>query len=252
MNCGCTGLSKRYALSKSINNVDLIVFDVDGTLTATNEVDSRCFARALRDTFGINISTQWQAYAHITDSGITHHNFVEHFGRPPTAVELDRFRERFLALLEQRWRQAPFDFAQVPGVSKALARIAHQQRYKTAIASGGWRASALFKLAKAGLNTGRFPAAFADDAQERENIARMAISRAQAHYGWHFRRIIFVGDADWDMTTAARLGIAFVGIAHHKEESTLRGAGAKIVLPDYQDFAAFAAALDAAEAPRSA
>jgi len=39
--------------------VNLVIFDIDGTLTATNQVDTRCFAAAFLEVFGTEISTDW-------------------------------------------------------------------------------------------------------------------------------------------------------------------------------------------------
>ncbi len=83
------------------------------------------------------------------------------------------------------------------------------------------------------------PAAFADDAAEREEIARIAIARARIQHQQQFDRIIVVGDSDRDVTTAARLGLGFVGIAADANDAVLRTAGAQLVLRDYEDFATF-------------
>jgi len=229
--------------------VDLVVFDVDGTLTATNEVDTRCFARAFFDVFGIAINTTWHTYPHRTDSGIIRHNFSEHFRRGPMAAELDRFRERFVMLLEREWREAPRRFADVAGAAAALARIERKRSYALALATGGWRVSALFKLAKARIPVVDVPAAFADDAEAREEITRLAIARATAHYRQRFERAILVGDSDCDVATAKRLGLPFVGIAADGCDHALRVAGAELGLRDYDDFTAFIKALAAASPP---
>jgi phosphoglycolate phosphatase-like HAD superfamily hydrolase len=83
------------------------------------------------------------------------------------------------------------------------------------------------------------PAAFADDAAERKEIARIAIARARIHHQQQFDRIILVGDSDGDVTTAARLGLAFVGIAADGKDAVPRAAAAQLVLSDYEDFATF-------------
>jgi phosphoglycolate phosphatase-like HAD superfamily hydrolase len=227
--------------------VNLLVFDVDGTLTATNEVDTRCFARAFLEVFGIALDTSWDIYPHRTDSGIIYHSFSQHFRRAPTDVELDLFRERFLILLEREWRAAPRNFAAIAGATAAFTRIAQQQHYALAVATGGWRASALFKLEKAGVPVAGLPAAFADDAAEREEITRIAISRAGVHHQQKFERIILVGDSDCDVATAGRLGLAFVGIAAEANDAVLRAAGAQFVLRDYEDFTTFMKTLDIAD-----
>lgn len=230
---------------KLVESVDLIVFDVDGTLTATNEVDTRCFARAFLEAFGVALDTSWHIYPHRTDSGIIRHSFFEHFTRAPTQVELDLFRERFLRLLDLEWRAVPRHFAAVAGATRALTKIA-QHSYALALATGGWRTSALFKLEKAGIPVVGLPAAFADDAAEREEITRIAIGRAKIHHRQQFDRIILVGDSDCDVTTAARLGLGFVGIAADGNDAVLRAAGAQLVLRDYEDFATFIRTLEAA------
>lgn len=219
--------------------MNLLVFDVDGTLTATNEVDTRCFARAFLETFGIALDTSWHIYPHRTDSGIICHSFCQHFRRAPTADELDLFRERFLSLLESEWRADPQNFAAIAGATIAFTRIAQQRNYALALATGGWRASALFKLKKGGIPVVGLPAAFSDNAAEREEIARIAIARARIHHQQQFERIILVGDSDCDVTTAARLGLGFVGIAADANDAVLRAAGAQLVLHDYEDFATF-------------
>jgi phosphoglycolate phosphatase-like HAD superfamily hydrolase len=219
--------------------MNLLVFDVDGTLTATNEVDTRCFARAFLEAFGIALDTSWHIYPHRTDSGIIRHSFSQHFGGTPTAIELDLFRERFLILLEREWRAAPQNFRAVAGATRALTRIVQQRDYALALATGGWRASALFKLEKGGIPVIGLPAAFADDAAEREEITRIAIDRARFHHQQQFDWIILVGDSDCDVTTAARLGLGFVGIAADANDAVLREAGAQFVLRDYEDFATF-------------
>jgi phosphoglycolate phosphatase-like HAD superfamily hydrolase len=90
------------------------------------------------------------------------------------------------------------------------------------------------------------PAAFADDAAEREEIAHIAISRARFHRQQQLDRIILVGDSDCDVTTAARLGLGLVGIAADGNDAVLRAAGAQLVLRDYQDFATFMRILETA------
>jgi phosphoglycolate phosphatase-like HAD superfamily hydrolase len=226
--------------------MNLLVFDVDGTLTSTNEVDGRCFARAFHESFGIRLDTSWENYPHRTDSGIISHSFSEQFGQMPTAAEFDLFRERFLILLQNEWLEVPHQFAAVAGATTVFTSIAEHRDYALALATGGWRGSALFKLEKARIPVSGLPAAFADDAIEREQITCIAIARAENHYRQEFDRVILVGDSDCDVTTAMRLGLGFVGIAADASDAVLRRAGAQLVLCDYRDLAAFMNAVETA------
>ena len=48
------------------------LFDIDGTLTATNEVDRDCFLAAFLQEFAITeIDSDWLGYEQTTDRGIT-------------------------------------------------------------------------------------------------------------------------------------------------------------------------------------
>jgi phosphoglycolate phosphatase-like HAD superfamily hydrolase len=227
--------------------VDLVVFDVDGTLTATNEVDTRCFAWAFIEEFATPIDTAWETYPHRTDSGIIRDNFFQRFGRAAIPAELLRFQARFILLLEREWHNQPAAFAEVAGAATAFARLKREQRWALAIASGGWQVSARFKLAKAGIAAAGIPAAFADDAEAREDIVRTAIARARDHYACSFDRIVLVGDSDCDVAAAKRLEIPFVGIAAG-DDAVLRSAGAMQIVGDYTEYDAFVEALDRASA----
>lgn len=43
----------RFLFDQNEHEMNLIIFDIDGTLTQTNEVDSKCFARAIKDILQI-------------------------------------------------------------------------------------------------------------------------------------------------------------------------------------------------------
>jgi beta-phosphoglucomutase-like phosphatase (HAD superfamily) len=232
-------------------NVDLVIFDIDGTLTATNAVDTRCLARAYYDVFGIEISTTWHDYPHRTDSGIIASKFRQRLNRGPSMAELDLFKKRFFALLKAAWLKAPWDFAEIAGAGKALRLIDADGGYALVLATGGFRVSARFKLEKARLPTAKILAAYADDAEAREEIVSVAIARASFRYQRSFARTILVGDSDCDVATATRLGLSFVGIAAEGQETLLLAAGAETetILSDYREVGKLLIALQSSVPP---
>jgi phosphoglycolate phosphatase-like HAD superfamily hydrolase len=49
----------------------LVIFDIDGTLTRTYDLDGAPYARAFVETFGQPLpSREWTTYRHVTDRGI--------------------------------------------------------------------------------------------------------------------------------------------------------------------------------------
>lgn len=230
--------------------MQLAIFDVDGTLTQTRRVDAECFVRAFAEELGITLSDNWADYASPTDSGITQQVYEERFGRRPADEELARLQRRFLALLSEAFARSSESCSAVDGAAAALKRLAQPADWRIAIATGGWRASALLKLRTARLDVTDVPAAFADDDVSRDAIVRTAVARAAAHHGnATFDRIVYIGDGIWDVHTAARLQLPFLGVGNQRRAARLRQAGAGRVIEDFVDFERFLEALQAAAIP---
>jgi len=201
----------------------LAMFDVDGTLTASNDVENRCWTQAAEQVCALtSINTDWSAYPHATDSGILNTLFREQHGRLPESFEVAAMQTRFLELL------STCTFAEVPGAREFLRRL-RADGVPVAIASGGWRCSALLKLRGAGFDIGDLPAAFADDAESRAEILRVARRRA----GGPFASVVYFGDGVWDARASREAGFRFVGIGSGAQAERLRSEGASLVIPNF-------------------
>lgn len=232
--------------------MQLAIFDIDGTLTRTTRVDEVCFLRAFADEFGISaIDTNWSNYTCSTDSGIALQILQERLGRPPSAGELLRLQRRFVRLLRESFARDPKEFGEVPGAAAAFRRLQAEANWTVAIATGGWRMSALFKLSQVGIDAQEIPAAFADDSVLREDIIKAALSRAMSRNGNEpFRRVVYIGDALWDVRTAQQLDMPFLGVQAGAKGNLLRDEGATEVLEDFSNFDRLLRALEEADVPR--
>lgn len=233
--------------------MNLVIFDIDGTLTETDQVDEICFVQALADAHSITeISTDWAGYSHTTDSAITRHIFQEQFNRTPEEAELQKFKSCFVKLLQSYKVKDSTLFAEIAGASFMLPRLNREPEWRVAIASGGWRVSATLKLEVAGIEAHDFPAAFAEDGLSRENILQSAVSKAQVHYQQsHFDRVVSVGDGLWDVRTASNLKFPFLGIGSGEREKKLRRAGASHVIKDYIDYSQLIRCLAEVDIPKA-
>ena len=97
-----------------------------------------------------------------------------------------------------------------------------------------------------GIDLEGLPAGYADGHETREQIVRDALEQAR---DLKFERVVYVGDAAWDVRTTRNLGIPFVGIRRRGDVETLRVEGAQHVLTDFADFEAFFNALHEAVPP---
>jgi phosphoglycolate phosphatase-like HAD superfamily hydrolase len=229
----------------------LAIFDIDGTLTNTNSVDNECFVRALAEAHAITeIDTDWAAYAHTTDSGITQHVFQERFGRNPDETELSKFKSCFVNMLSKQCQSNSSSFAEIAGASIALNKLKRESDWSVAIATGCWRESALLKLRAAKIDLDGLPAAYAEDGLSREEILQAAVSRSMEQYRLRsFGKIVSIGDGLWDVRTARRLNFTFLGVGSGDSAAMLHQAGAKHVIEDFADYGQFVSFLNGAEIP---
>jgi phosphoglycolate phosphatase-like HAD superfamily hydrolase len=226
----------------------LVVFDLDGTLLDTGEVDSDCYAAACRDELGIDFSAiDWTTFEHMTDSAI-----AEQLLRTQERAEpdrLDRFRCTFFDLLIRAASSDPRSFQAVAGAESLLERLT-PRGWRVAIATGSWKRSADIKISASGGFLAGFPMATSDHHRSREELIRHAIELASRHYRVRsFSRIVSVGDAPWDVRTAHHLALPFIGVGRGPRRDALLACGARHVLDDLRDLEAFTDALDHAVVP---
>jgi phosphoglycolate phosphatase-like HAD superfamily hydrolase len=230
---------------------NLAIFDVDGTLTATNEVDHECFLRALRSSFALGDGTgelDWAGAPHVTDASIMRWLCETHAGGTPLAPQRDSFIGEFVALLRQALTTSPERFAAVPGAPGLVSEL-ESAGWDVALATGGWSASAQLKLGEVDPALLRVAFASASDAESREEIVLLAQQRAAARSGSSYSRVVSIGDGLWDVRTARALDMPFIGIATGGRADELRRAGASVVLPDFLDRPTLLDALATASIP---
>lgn len=230
----------------------LVIFDIDGTICDTNDVDDRCYVAAVSSLLGTTPEeVDWSDAPHMTDSAILAWLSRRHLGRDVARGEDDLVVARFVDLLQHERIKHSSAFRPIRGALEILERL-EAAGWQVSFATGGWRSSAELKLRHIGIEVARYVLATASDATTREGIVSIAISATQAGASEEFGRIVSVGDGTWDVTTAAALELPFVGIGEGPRADQLYRAGAERVLPDFRDQEAFLRALDNAPVPRNA
>ena len=230
----------------------LAIFDVDGTLVQSYELDGECFVAAFHDALGIaDVDTDWARYDHVTDPGITAQVIRERQGREPSVDELGRLQSVFrVRLAEAASRDGAY--APLPGAAGLLAALRARADWAMALATGGWREAARVKIGRSGLDLDDLPAAFGEDGPSRQDIVRAAIARAREHAGVDdFARIVCIGDGVWDVRTATSLGLPCIGVGTGGRAERLAAAGATRVVPNFTDLEAIFNALENATPPMS-
>lgn len=188
----------------------LVIFDVDGTLTETQRLDEDCFIKTFETVFaGINVDRNWNSYPSATDSAITHCILEKYLERPPTAEEISLVKQAFFKLLSKIIEQN--GVREVKGASAVLEQLKKDPEWITSVATGCWLDSALLKLRSANINVDGICLSTADDTYYREDIIKRAIEQCPKRP----EKIIYVGDAIWDLEATRKIGISFIGIGQY-------------------------------------
>ena len=183
------------------------VFDIDGTLVRSTAIDAKLYTHAVTEVLGpVDFRPRFSDYTHVTDSGILavvlDDNRISH-----DADTIPTIKNRFVELLARHLSDSgPLQV--VAGAPALLSFLRGSNLHRVAIATGGWRQTALMKLASAGLDVEQIPLATSDDANERTAIMQTALSRL----GSNFASITYYGDGLWDRQASADLGWGFVPV----------------------------------------
>ncbi len=217
----------------------LVMFDVDGTLTASHQYDSDCYTEAIKDVLGIEqVDSTWITYLHATDTYIAIEIFESAVGRKPSEQELNQVLDRFMFHLQRTHVQRSELYREIPGARRVLRALQDDPQFAVAIATGGWYSPARYKLACSGFEIEHIPIASSNDSYIREEIMSIAEDRSRSHYGvTEFDSVIYVGDAVWDTRASASLGYSFIGVGSNVE--SLQKAGAVNILKDFDEPALF-------------
>ncbi len=223
----------------------LAIFDLDGTLVQSFELDGECFVAAFRDALGIaDVDTDWARYDQVTDPGIAAQIIRERRGRAPSTSELDCLRSAFCTRLAEA-ADRDGAYAPLPGAAGLLAALRARADWSLALATGGWRAAARLKIGRSGLDLDDVPAAYAEDGPSRQAIVGAVIARARVHAGVDdFARRVCIGDGVWDVRTATGLGLPCIGVGSGAAAERLAAAGAARVVADFTDLEAILNALE--------
>ena len=226
----------------------LAVFDIDGTLTDTNAVDDECYLRAVADVLGLGPEgLDWSRAPHVTDSALLRW-LADQNARPVEEYHEPAVIARLLELLQEQRATNPARFAAIPGAATVRSEL-ERRGWSIALATGAWEPSARLKLNAIGFDVAEIVLASGTDALTRTDIVRCALRRATEQFG-SFDRVVSIGDAVWDVRTAAAVEWPFVGVATGSRADVLRAAGASVLVPDLSDAAALCLALETAEVPR--
>lgn len=188
--------------------MNLIVFDIDDTLTQSASKHQLAFVAAMKAIGITDINQNWNTYKHHTDSYILKENYENSLKNRFDPALLDDFESRMIAIMSTL---EPVQA--ISGAGKFVDFLRHEKKYALAFATGSLLQPAILKLEQAGIWYEEELVVAANRFYERELIVSEAIEKARQYYEVSdFENIISIGDGIWDMKTAINLNLSFIGV----------------------------------------
>ena len=205
----------------------IIIFDIDGTICDTQQVEGRCFEQAIKEVCGVSLETlDWTQYDEPTSSGVVR----SILGDDPDLTNTERLvRDRFVEILMEEQPRFPGDFSPLPGAAEFVSLLSADPTISVAFATGAFDTEAEFKLKCCGIDLSMFPHATSSDTPRRRDIIPLAAKRA----GFEISSAVYFGDAPWDLGACKHLGIPMIGIGRRIEH--LRKLGLETAFRDFSD-----------------
>lgn len=181
-----------------------IMFDIDGTLVQSYDLDTECFIDSVKEVTGIDIDSDWSKYRHVTDVGILE-EFLTTQRIPNKSNVQAKVKEGFIERLSHSIAKQPV--RQIPGAAVFLNYLATLDGVSISLATGGWYESASMKLNSAGIDFSSIPFASSNDSYSRIEIMQIAAMRAAKE---DHHPCTYFGDGSWDKKACVELGFNFV------------------------------------------
>jgi phosphoglycolate phosphatase-like HAD superfamily hydrolase len=192
--------------------IRLMLFDIDGTLIHTGGVGVKAFAKAFEAEFGVRGAERLK-YSGRTDISLVR-EFFTLSNIEPSVANFDRFFAAYLF-----WLQSMIPHCQ-GGACRGVLEFYHtvQARPNPPLAgllTGNIKKGARIKLERFGLWDKFAFGAFADDHEERDQIAAMALRRGGARLGRTVRgdEVLVIGDTPLDVRCARAVGAKVLAVA---------------------------------------
>ena len=182
------------------------IFDIDGTLVETAGFEDELYIAMVRDVFGdVRIREDWSTYRHVTDIGVLRQVMEENQIHDESRIQ--EVRAKFGETVSQYLHDGGVCLP-IKGAIGLVDMLHSSDQYAIGIATGGWGHTARMKLNHAGFNLQDVVMTSNDDSGERVTIMRKCLDAL----GGSYRRIVYVGDAEWDVQATRKLGWHFIGV----------------------------------------
>ncbi len=213
-----------------------ILFDIDGTLIISGDAGAASWRLAFDELYGIPADIGAFTDTGLTDPEVGRKTFSGVLHREPSAEEFERLLDCRLKHLRHTVRDSQ-GYRVLDGVEPLLTTLLGKG-HLLGLVTGNVEPAAHVKLHRAGLNRFFCFGGYGSDSEDRGELTRMALRRAELVYGAPLSpgQCIAVGDTPHDAEGAHAAGIACIGVAsHHFTADQLTAGGCDFVIGSLEE-----------------
>lgn len=182
----------------------LVLFDIDGTLLISKGIGREAKRRAMLEHFGETGDIANHIFGGKTD-WFTLVELLEPFGKTSDEIgkELAMFEERMARHMRELMHE--YEAHPIPHAMELVQCLRERDDVVLGLLTGNMEKTARVKLEMAGYDLEWFEVgAYGHESPDRDDLARLAIQRAEARTGYTFseKQVIVVGDTDADIQAA--------------------------------------------------
>ena len=193
--------------------IRLVLFDIDGTLVHTGGAGVKAFAKVFADEFGAKDGFEKLKFAGRTDVGIVR-EFFKYHNIADTPENFARFFERYVFWLDHILAHSRTEACH--GVWEFIAELQSLSKPPLiGLLTGNIRLGAEIKLRHFDLWKKFETGAFADDSEDRDEIAAVAKQRGGRVLGRNLRgeEVLVIGDTPLDIRCGRAIGAKVLAVA---------------------------------------
>jgi phosphoglycolate phosphatase-like HAD superfamily hydrolase len=193
--------------------VRLVLFDIDGTLVHTGGAGTAAFTKTFATEFNLHHGTEKMRFAGRTDVSLVREFFKIH-GLNETAEHSRQFFDRYVFWLDHIVAQSAGDACRgVFEFLRDLRALPHPPRL--GLLTGNIQLGAEIKLRRFGLWDYFEIGGFADDNEDRNQIAAAAFERGRRVLGKNLKpeEVVVIGDTPFDIRCGRFIGAKVLAVA---------------------------------------
>lgn len=193
--------------------IRLVLFDIDGTLVHTGGAGVKAFAKVFETAFNARDGFEKLKFAGRTDVSLVR-EFFQYHAIAETAENFERFFEQYVFWLDSILNHS--DTNACPGVHELLRDLKKLEKPPlTGLLTGNIRLGAEIKLRHFNLWNEFETGAFADDSENRDQIAAVARERGRRLLGngLQDQEILVIGDTPLDIRCGRAIGARVLAVA---------------------------------------